>query len=99
MITILVLVVYDIQTKTDNGRRRLHHVAKKCEAVGKRVQNSVFECLLDASQFRDFRSTLLSIIDPQTDCLRFYNLGNHYESRIISDGDFTTDYYENPIIL
>ena len=95
----LVLVIYDIRTTTAAGRRRLHHVAKKCESVGKRVQDSVFECLLDAAQFRQFRSGLLDIIDRGQDSLRFYNLGNSYESRIMRDGNCPPDHYEDPIVL
>ena len=33
------------------GKRRLRKVAKMCVNYGQRVQNSVFECLLDASQY------------------------------------------------
>ena len=46
----LVLVTYDVNTETAEGRRRLRKVAKTCVDYGQRVQNSVFECLLDAAQ-------------------------------------------------
>ena len=95
----LVLVVYDIQCSTKEGRKRLHKVAKHCESLGKRIQNSVFECLLDAAQFRSFKNTLTAMIDPESDHLRFYNLGNAYEGRIESIGTQKPEYYENPIIL
>lgn len=95
----LILVVYDIRCSTSEGKRRLHKVSKYCESLGKRVQNSVFECLLDASQFRQFKSSIASMIDPEWDLLRFYNLGNTYENRIDSVGNSSQDYYENPIIL
>ena len=47
----LVLVTYDVNTETSSGRKRLRKVAKACVNHGQRVQNSVFECLLDAAQY------------------------------------------------
>ena len=78
----LVLITYDVNTTSADGRRRLRTVAKLCVAHGQRVQNSVFECLLDASQLALLKSELLSIIDQSKDSLRFYNLGNNYKTRI-----------------
>ena len=78
----LVLVTYDICVSTPEGRRRLQLVAKKCEAVGRRVQNSVFECLLDAAQLRRLQNELTGMIAPETDSLRFYNLGDRYTDRV-----------------
>ena len=95
----LVLVMYDIQATTSAGRRRLHLVAKKCESIGTRVQASVFECLLNASEYRQLEKTLTEIIDPSHDCLRFYNLGNQYEQRITRRGSKAQEYYENPLIF
>lgn len=95
----LVLVVYDIQTITKDGKARLHQVAKHCERIGTRVQASVFECLLDAEHFRCVKELLLSMIDPSCDQIRFYNLGNHYESRIEQLGHCIQNFHENPIIL
>lgn len=46
----LILVTYDVNTETPAGRARLRKVAKCCVAHGQRVQNSVFECLLDQAQ-------------------------------------------------
>jgi len=78
----LVLVTYDVNTETAAGRKRLRQVAKQCVNYGQRVQNSVFECALDAAQYKKVQSLLVSLIDPQADSLRFYNLGNHYTSRV-----------------
>jgi len=47
----LVLVSYDVSTRNEAGRRRLRRVARLCENKGQRVQNSVFECLVDAAQW------------------------------------------------
>lgn len=82
----LVLITYDVSTQTAEGRRRLRRVAKECVNYGQRVQNSVFECLLDAAQYRQLEHLLESLIDPGTDSLRFYNLGNNYKTRIIHVG-------------
>ena len=78
----LVLITYDVNTTDADGRRRLRAVAKKCTAHGQRVQNSVFECLVDAAQYRLLQAELKAIIDPDRDSLRFYSLGNKYQSRV-----------------
>lgn len=78
----LVLVTYDVNTETAAGRKRLRKVAKACVNHGQRVQNSVFECLLDAAQYAMFKAQLTALIDPAADSLRFYQLGNYYKSRV-----------------
>ena len=78
----LVLITYDVNTEDAAGRRRLRHVAKQCVNYGQRVQNSVFECLLDPAQCRLLQSKLCEIIDEDKDSLRFYYLGNHYQTKI-----------------
>ena len=78
----LVLITYDVNTETAEGKNRLRKVAKQCVNYGRRVQNSVFECLLDAAQCRMLQAKLCKIMDSEKDSLRFYYLGNHYESKI-----------------
>ncbi len=78
----LVLITYDVNTETAAGRKRLRKVAKVCVDHGQRVQNSVFECLLDAAQFAVLKAKLTQMIDPQTDSLRFYCLGNSYKTKV-----------------
>ncbi|MEY8743975.1 MULTISPECIES: CRISPR-associated endonuclease Cas2 [Paenibacillus] len=78
----LVLITYDVSTTDSEGRRRLSRVAKKCVDYGQRVQNSVFECMLDAAQFKKLQLELESMIDKKTDSLRFYNLGDNYKSKV-----------------
>ncbi len=78
----LVLITYDVNTETPAGRKRLRQVAKQCVNYGQRVQNSVFECNLDAAQYKKVQNILVKLIDAGTDSLRFYNLGDHYGSRI-----------------
>ena len=78
----LVLVTYDIQVEDPDGKRRLRRVAKQCVNYGQRVQNSVFECLIDPAQCRMLQQKLCSIMDEELDSLRFYYLGNKYEQKI-----------------
>ncbi len=78
----LVLITYDVNTEDASGRKRLRHVSKICMDYGQRVQNSVFECSLDASQYRVVKAKLIKIADSEKDSLRFYNLGNNYKSRV-----------------
>jgi CRISPR-associated protein Cas2 len=78
----LILITYDVNTETEAGKRRLRSVAKKCEQYGQRVQNSVFECVLDATQYVVFKAELAELIDEQTDSLRFYRMGNNYKNQM-----------------
>ena len=78
----LVLITYDVSTEDAAGRKRLRRVAKQCVNYGQRVQNSVFECLLDLAQYKLLQAKLLEVIDPAKDSLRFYQLGNKYQNKI-----------------
>lgn len=78
----LVLITYDVNTETASGRTRLRKVAKKCEDYGRRVQNSVFECILDQAQTIKLKAMLTDIIDENLDSLRFYYLGNQYKTKV-----------------
>jgi CRISPR-associated protein Cas2 len=78
----MVLVSYDVSTITKAGRRRLRRVAKICLDYGQRVQNSVFECPVDPTQWAQLRHRLLQEYDPGEDSLRFYQLGSHWKSRV-----------------
>lgn len=77
-----VIVAYDVNTETPQGKRRLRLVAKACIKFGQRVQNSVFECLVTPSDLLLLKNELTGIINPEQDSLRFYNLGAKYSSRI-----------------
>ena len=78
----MVLITYDVDTTTPSGRRRLRQIAKQCVNHGQRVQKSVFECLLDPAQFVLLKNRLESIINHETDSLRYYLLGNNWERRV-----------------
>ena len=94
----LVLVTYDVNTETAAGRSRLRKVAKKCVDRGQRVQNSVFECLVDASQYAVLKAELTEMIDPEVDSLRFYRLGNNYTEKIEHVGTHTS-FAENDLLM
>ena len=49
---------------------------------GRRVQNSVFECIVDNAQCVELKAILSDIIDKNLDSLRFYYLGNNYQTKI-----------------
>jgi len=78
----MVLVCYDVETSSSAGQKRLRKVSKICLNYGQRVQNSVFECLVDAAQFRTLKHQLVQLIDVEKDSLRFYQLGNNWKNRI-----------------
>lgn len=81
-----VLVTYDVNTASEHGARRLRQVAKACQNYGLRVQNSVFECVLDEAKFVVLRNELISIIDSDNDSVRFYFLGNNWQKRVETIG-------------
>ncbi len=83
---ILILITYDVNTTTKQGRKRLRKVAKECQNYGHRVQNSVFECVVDSAQFRKIEAHLIDIIDEDADSLRFYNLGKSYQTKVTHVG-------------
>lgn len=78
----LILITYDVNTETSAGKARLRKVAKQCVNYGQRVQNSVFECNMDAAKIRQVKAILEKIIDKDKDSLRFYNLGNNYKDKV-----------------
>lgn len=95
----MVLVTYDVNTETPDGRRRLRRIAKKCENMGQRVQKSVFECLVDMAQWTAFRKRLIDEIDEESDSLRFYFLGNNWRHRIEHIGAKPSYDPEGPLVV
>jgi CRISPR-associated protein Cas2 len=95
----MVLVAYDVSTTSPAGQRRLRRVARLCVNYGQRVQNSVFECLLDWSQWISLRARLEAEIQPETDSLRYYFLGNNWHGRVEHVGAKPTYDPEGPLII
>ncbi len=94
-----VLITYDVNTSSENGQKRLRQVAKCCKDFGQRVQNSVFECLIDGSDFVRLKMKLLSIIDKDLDSIRIYQLGKNYQSKIEHLGVKTSFDIEGELII
>lgn len=95
----LMLVSYDVSTTVPAGKRRLRQIAKACQNFGVRVQNSVFECNVNYAQWIKLKASLENIFDPETDSLRYYNLGNNYSTRIEHVGAKPSIDVEEPLLL
>ena len=95
----LVLVSYDVSTVDAAGRRRLRRVAKACLDFGQRVQNSVFECIIDPAQWAELKQRLLDIFNSEQDSLRFYYLGSNWERKVEHHGTKKTVDLEGPLIM
>lgn len=95
----LVLITYDVNTQDKSGQKRLRKVAKECVNHGIRVQNSVFECVVDPAQCRILKQKLTELIDPDTDSLRFYYLGDSKKAKIEHIGAKQTIKVDEPLIF
>ncbi len=95
----LVLVTYDVATTTRQGRKRLSKVAKACLDFGQRVQNSVFECQIDPTQWMTLKLRLLDLYNPNEDSLRFYYLGSNWHRRVEHHGTKAATDLEGPLIV
>nr|WP_206699223.1 CRISPR-associated endonuclease Cas2 [Brevibacillus agri] len=95
----MVLITYDVSTVSSAGQKRLRRVSKICQNYGQRVQNSVFECIVDSTQLTSLKLELLSIIDLDQDSLRIYQLGNHYKNKVEHLGVKESIDLEGPLIF
>ena len=77
-----VVIAYDVNTESSEGKKRLRKVSKACQNHGQRVQNSLFECSVDYGTFLMLKKTLEKIIDKEKDSLRYYNLGNKWDEKV-----------------
>lgn len=95
----LIIVTYDVSTETAAGRKRLRRVAKACESVGQRVQQSVFECQVNEMQYEQLLRKLLVEIDEQEDSLRFYRITEPTELRVKQYGKTKSINFEGPLVI
>ncbi len=95
----LLVVTYDVNTASTDGAKRLRKVAKLCQKYGMRVQNSVFEVLVDAAQLSVLKHEIQKVIDLDADSVRFYRLGNSYQNKIETLGKTTLVQAGQPLIL
>lgn len=94
-----LVITYDVNTSQESGAKRLRKVAKLCERYGVRVQNSVFEVLVDPAQLATLKNELDKVIDKELDSIRFYRLGNSYQNRIETMGKTSNVNLGQPLIL
>ena len=78
----MILVTYDVDFTHKNGAARLRKVAAVCSDYGVRVQNSVFEMLIDSAQLEKIKQRLGKIIDEDHDSIRIYHLGKRHDNKI-----------------
>lgn len=95
----LVLITYDVNTVSSSGQKRLRKVSKICQNYGQRVQNSVFECVVDSSQYATLKIELKEVIDESKDSIRFYRLGNNYKNKVEHYGIKGSIDIEGPLIF
>ena len=95
----MVIISYDVATSSDGGKKRLRKVAKACQNHAQRVQNSVFEADLDYSTFLKLKAELLKLIDEDEDSLRFYYLGNNYQTKVEHFGTKTSYEAEGVLMI
>jgi CRISPR-associated endoribonuclease Cas2 len=81
-----LLVTYDVNTLTKEGRGRLRRVAKVCTNFGQRVQESVFEVSVNEAQRERMMKRLLDVIDAREDSLRVYRLPSPREQALEAYG-------------
>ena len=79
---IMYLIMYDINTETSEGKKRLRNIAQYCLIYSQRVQNSVYECNVAYGQFLVIKEKLLQMINEEEDSIRFYNIGKNYQSKV-----------------
>jgi len=94
----MVLITYDVNTENDAGKKRLRKIAKECENYGQRVQNSVFECLIDPARLKHLQARLENLMDKDKDSLRYYYLGNRWRERVEHVGAKPSLDLEGPLI-
>ena len=95
----LVIVCYDVNTETREGRRRLRRVAKVCESSGQRVQKSVFECQVDLMQMEELERRLLAEVELTQDCLRLYRLPDTRGCEVREHGKFRATDFDAPLVI
>ncbi|MCH3970293.1 MAG: CRISPR-associated endonuclease Cas2 [Prevotella sp.] len=95
----MILITYDVETVTGKGQKRLRQVAKACMNYGQRVQNSVFECVIDEAHFITLKHQIENIIDENADSVRFYLMGKNWARKVIQIGKKTSYNIESELII
>jgi CRISPR-associated protein Cas2 len=95
----MVLVSYDVSTVDRRGQARLRRVAKACLDYGQRVQNSVFECIVDPARWTELKARLTGLINPEEDSLRFYFMGSSWQHKVEHIGAKPTTDLQGPLVV
>lgn len=95
----LILVSYDVSTKSEDGERRLRRIARACQNYGQRVQYSVFEIEVDTAQWVTLKNQLCELINSDVDSLRFYYLGQNWKQKIEHIGAKPSLDMQGPLIF
>ena len=95
----MVLLTYDVDFSQPKGAKRLRKVAKICEKYGVRVQNSVFEMIVDPAQLAQVRIAVRKAIDEELDSIRMYHLGSKWDNKIETIGAKKGFSQDEPLIL
>ncbi|WP_353894543.1 CRISPR-associated endonuclease Cas2 [Proteinivorax hydrogeniformans] len=95
----LVVITYDVSTTSEGGKKRLRKVAKTCQKYGIRVQNSVFECIVDSTKLKQLKYELNAVINEKEDSLRVYRLGDNYKGKVEHIGTKEVVNMEEVIII
>ncbi len=94
-----ILVTYDVNITSPRGAKRLRNVARACLDYGKRVQNSVFECILTEAQYVVLKNKIESVIDSEQDSIRFYILGKNWKRKVETLGKDTGIDFTGELII
>ncbi len=94
-----VLITYDVNTQDAGGRKRLRQIAKQCVNYGQRVQNSVFECVIEPAKMKEVQHKLEKIMDQEKDSLRYYYLGSNYKNKVEHVGAKPSYDMEGPLMI
>ncbi len=94
-----ILITYDVETVTNEGKSRLRQVAKHCKDYGQRVQNSVFECTLNGAQYAALKDKLLHTLNKEMDSIRIYHLSDRHSNVIETLGKETSYNPEGLLLL
>ncbi|WP_052852140.1 CRISPR-associated endonuclease Cas2 [Streptomyces avicenniae] len=94
-----LLLTYDVDTTTPDGRRRLRRVAKLCEGHGIRVQKSVFEIVADETDLLRLTDTIDRLIDKDRDNVRIYRLPHAGLAEVRTLGIAQTTPHRDDLVL
>lgn len=94
-----ILVTYDVNTVSEEGKARLARVAKVCKNYGQRVQMSVFECRVTKAQLEEMEAKLLKVIEPDKDSLRIYTLVGGRDKCLRTHGQDRYQDFDDPLVV